>query len=68
MGIGILVPLHKPNKNKGPVKYIRPITLLEIMIEVDRTEIALDKYLSKSQSAYRKYRSTTDINCAFRGI
>ena len=71
---GLLVPLSKPNKPKGPVKNLRSITLLEVIrkvlskIEVERTEKALNQYLSKSQSAYRKYRSTTDIIWAFRLI
>ena len=31
LGYGILIPLPKPLKTKGPVKNLRPITLLEII-------------------------------------
>ena len=74
IGYGILIPLPKPLKTKGPVKNLRPITLLEVIrkflskIELQRIEKELNLYLSKSQSAYRKFRSTTDIIWAYRWI
>ena len=37
-------------------------------IVLNRAEIAIDKYLSPSQSAYRKYRSTSDIVWSYRWI
>ena len=72
IGTGILIPLPKPNKPKGPTKNIRPITLLEVIrkllskIFMNRTEKKLENYLSKNQSAYRKGRSTTDLVWAHR--
>ena len=63
-----------PFKTKGPVKHLRPITLLDIIrkilskIEINRTEDAMNKYLSNSQCAYRKNRSTTEIIWAYRWI
>ena len=66
LGTGILLPIPKPKKTQGPVKNLRPITLLEVIrkipskIFMDRTEEKINKHLSQSQSAYRKCRSTTD--------
>ena len=74
LGKGELVPLPKPNKAKGPVNHLRPITLLDIIrkilskIEVNRTENVLNRYLSKSQCAYRKGKSTTEIIWAYKWI
>ena len=67
LGTGTLLPLRKPKKTEGPVKNLRPITLLEVIrkilskIFMDRTEDKINKHLSQSQSAYRKSRSTTDV-------
>ena len=50
LGKGKLIPLPKPNKTKGPVTNLRPITLLQIIrkilskIEVSRTEKAIDQF------------------------
>ena len=74
LGTGILLPIPKPKKIQGPVKNLRPITLLEIIrkilskIFMNRTNEKIDKYLSQSQSAYRKSRGTTDIVWAYRWI
>ena len=74
LGKGELLPLPKPNKTKGPVTNLRPITLLQIIrkilskIEVSRTEKAIDKFLPQSQCAYRKNKSTTEIIWAYRWI
>ena len=65
-GTSILLPIQKPKKTQGPVKNLRPITLLEVIrkilskIFMDRTEDKINKHLSQSQSAYRKFKSTTD--------
>ena len=73
-GTGILAPVPKPNKVKGPVKNLRPVTILQTdrkilsKITVKRIENVLNDYLSVSQSAYGKYRSTTDIVWAHRWI
>ena len=74
LGKGELLPLPKPNKTKGPVTNLRPITLLQIIrkilskIEVTRTEKAIDEFLPQSQCAYRKNKSTTEIIWAYRWI
>ena len=74
IGTGIFLPMPKPKKPRGPVKNLRPITLLEIIrkilskIFINRTEKKIDNYISKSQSAYRKSRSTTDIVWAHRWL
>ncbi len=67
IGTGILLPLPKPKKARGPVKNLTPITLLEVIrkilskIFMNRLEKKIDSYLSNSQSAYRKGRSTTNV-------
>ena len=75
IGEGHLIPLQKPKpKPKGPVKNLRPITLLNLLrkilsrITTTRIEPKTDEYLSKSQSAYRKGRSTSDVVWAYRWI
>ena len=74
MGTGILLPLPKPGKTKGPVKNLRPITLLKVICKIlskilmNRIDDKIDAYLSKNQSAYRKGRSTTDIVWAHRWL
>ena len=66
VGSGILVPLPKPNKVKGPRKNLRPVILLPIIrkilsnILLCRIKAKVDEYLSHSQSAYRTFRSTSD--------
>ena len=72
LGTGILLPIPKPKKTQGPVKNLRPITLLEVIwkilskIFMNRTEEKINKHLSQSQSVYRKCRSTTGAVWAHR--
>ena len=67
VGSGLLVPLPKPNKPKGPKKNLRPVILLPILRKIlsnvllNRINTKIDNYLSHSQSAYRSFRSTSDI-------
>ena len=74
LGTGVLLPIPKPNKKEGPTKHLRPITLLEVIRKVlskifmNRSEEKINSYLSQSQSAYRKKRSTTDAVWAHRWI
>ena len=75
IGEGTLIPLQKPKpKTVGPVKNLRPITLLKIIRKLlsraTTTRIApkTKTYLSKSQSAYRDGRSTSDIVWSYRWI
>ena len=64
---GILVPLQKPNKEKGPPINLRPVILLPILrkilsnILLSRANEKIDDFLSHSQSAYRSSRRTSDI-------
>ncbi|XP_057294528.1 uncharacterized protein LOC130623039 [Hydractinia symbiolongicarpus] len=64
VGKGILIPLCKPKKPKGPVKNLRPVTLLPIIrkiisnVALQRIKPKIDDYLSLSQSAFRQNRST----------
>ena len=74
-GKGQITPLEKPQKPMpGPVKNLRPITLLTVLrktlskIALRRLKPKFEQYLSPSQSAYRPNRSTTDIVWAYRWI
>ena len=72
LGTGILLPLPRPKQIQGPTKYLKPITLLEVIrkilskIFMGRTDNKINNHLSQSQSAYRKSRSTTDAVWAHR--
>lgn len=67
IGRGVLIPLQKPGKKRGPLKNFRPVILLPVLrkilstIVLARTKTATEEYLAPSQSAYRTGRSTTDI-------
>ena len=73
-GVGILVSLPKPGKVKGPVKNLRPVILLPIIrkmlsnIVLERTKPKVENFLSRSQSAYRQFRSTSDIVWAHKWL
>jgi hypothetical protein len=74
LGKGILTPLQKPGKPRGPLKNIRPVILLPTIrkilsiITLKRMKNHTEAFLSPSQSAYRPGRSTTDIVWAYRWI
>ena len=63
---GIIAPLQKPNKPKGPLTNLRPITLLSILRKIlasclcKRTDERMDKEIPIQQAAYRPGRSTTE--------
>ncbi|KAI8496692.1 hypothetical protein Bbelb_253470 [Branchiostoma belcheri] len=67
MGQGVLIPLQKPGKPRGPCNSLHPIILLNgirklfslIMLECCKPQV--DLYLPRSQSSYRRGHSTTDI-------
>ena len=67
VGEGELIPLQKPGKPKGPKKSLRPIVLLpikrKILAGITQMRILpkVEKYLSKSQSAYIPKRGTPDV-------
>ena len=73
-GFGLLAPLQKPGKTKGPVTNLRPVILLPVIrkilsnVVLARIKPKVDEYLSLSQSAYREKRSTGDIIWAYRWI
>ena len=75
VGRGTLVPTQKPKpKPVGPVKNLRPITLLRLIRKIlsrtatTRTAPKTKSYLSLSQSAYTEGRSTSDIIWSYRWI
>ena len=63
---GILVPLQKPEKPRGPASNLRPIMLLSTLRKIpficimDRVGSRLDHETPVTQAAYRKERSTTE--------
>ena len=63
---GILVPLPKPGKPKGPPENIRPIVLLTSIRKImaicltKRIANRLDSHIPASQAAYRHGRGTTE--------
>ena len=66
MKLGIITPIQKPGKPKGPVQNLHPITLLSMIRKVlavyMKKHIAdkLDAEIPPSQAAYRAGRSTTE--------
>ena len=68
-GFGLLAPLQKLGKTKGPVTNLRPVILLPVIRKIlARIKAKVDEYLPLSQSAYREKRSTGDIIWAYRWI
>jgi len=67
IGAGILTPLAKPGKPRGPVKSIRPLTLLNIsrkilsLIVLNRIESTVDHFTGPFQAAYKAGRSCADL-------
>ena len=63
---GIIAPLQKPGKQKGPIENLRPITLLSVLRKLlaiclcERTNERIDKHIPIQQAAYRTGRSTTE--------
>ena len=73
IGAGKIALLEKPKKPMpGPVKDLRPITLLKVIrktlskITLERLKPKMERYLSHSQCAYRGNRSTTDVVWSYR--
>ena len=67
---GLLAPLQKPGKTKGPVTNLRPVILLPVIRKISNVVLArikpkVDEYLSLSQSAYREKRRTSDVIWAY---
>ena len=64
---GLLIPIQKPDKPKGPPNNLRPITLLNTIrkalstITLKRIRPQIETYLSPSQSGFRQDRSTADV-------
>ena len=63
---GLLCPLQKPGKKKGPPENLRPIILLSILRKIltisllDRTWNRLAERIPKTQAAYQRGRGTTE--------
>ena len=63
---GLLLPIPKPGRQKGPPSNLRPIILLSILRKIltiailQRTWDRLANKIPKSQAAYQKGRGTTE--------
>ena len=72
LSLGLLIPLPKPNKPKGPVKNLRPIILLSIIRKIlaiiitNRTFETIRNNINISQAAYSPGRSTTELVFSFK--
>ncbi len=64
---GILIPLPKPGKKKGPPGNLRPIILLSMLRKIiaicmiRRSNNKLSRKIPVTQAAYRNGRSTTEL-------
>ena len=71
---GVLIPIQKPGKPKGPPNNLRPITLLNTIrkalstIILKRIRPQIESYLSESQSGFRPDRSTADVVWAHKWL
>ena len=69
---GLLNPLQKPGKKRGPLSNLRPIILLSILRKIlaiclmDKIVDRVLQHIPQSQSAYQKNRSTTEQIFAFK--
>ena len=67
IGRGILVPLAKPNKPRGPLSSLRPVVLLNSvrkvfsLIVLRRISKDVSEYLGHISSGFRAGRSTSDV-------
>ena len=66
IGQGILIVIQKLGKDKGPLKSLRPISLLNSLrkllslITLNRIRDPVESYVDPSQCAYKRNRSTQD--------
>ena len=64
--LGLLRPLQKPGKSKGPPESLRPIILLSVLRKIlticliDRTWDCLKQHIPPDQAAYQPGRGTTE--------
>ena len=64
---GVLVPLQKPGKPKGPVKNLRPIILLSVLRKIlaicmlERINDKIDDNIPNIQAAYRGGQNTIEL-------
>ena len=74
IGQGILTPLQKPGKPKGPLNSLRPLMLLNgsrkilSLITLARVSKKIDNFTGPWQAAYKNGRSCADIVWAQRKL
>jgi len=72
IGQGILIPLTKPGKPRGPPSSLRPVILLNAirkvisLVTLHRVRHKIEKFVGVSQSGFAQGRSTTDVVWAHR--
>ncbi|XP_065195602.1 uncharacterized protein LOC135827008 [Sycon ciliatum] len=74
LGDGLLIPIPKPGKKRGPPGNVRPVTLLNTLrkllslVILMRIKPAINGYLSLNQSGFRSGRSTGDVVYSYRWL
>ena len=74
LGDGLLIPIPKPGKKRGPPGNVRPVTLLNTLrkllslVILTRIKPAINGYLSLNQSGFRSGRSTGDVVYSYRWL
>jgi len=74
IGEGLLIPLQKPGKPKGPASSLRPIVLLNVirkvlsLIVLARIQSKVNEFVSPCQSGFRPKRSTADVIWSHRWL
>ena len=72
--LGLLRPLQKPGKSKGPPENLRPIILLSVLRKIlticliDRTWDRLKQQIPPDQAAYQPGRGTTETSFCSQNI
>ena len=72
LNLGLLTPLQKPGKEKGPSEYSRPVILLSSLRKIlaicliDRIQDKINTILPKTQAAYSHGRSGSELVFSFK--
>ena len=67
VGPGVLIPLAKPNKPRGPLTSLRPIVLLNTirkvfsLVKLARISTVVSEFLGPTSSGFRAARGTSDV-------
>ena len=71
---GILIPLQKPGKARGPTENLRPIILFSLLRKIlaicilERSQERINNVIPVTQAAYKQGRSTTEHTFAIKTL